>query len=309
MDAREFDVLVGIATAFKAIVSEMRSAVPVVRKLGNEVPIDDQLLIERKLVRPVHLADLFVSQMLAYSRAQPLVPTKLEMLPFLSDLAYVLLQTLDVRIKVVVNVDHSCPPCLADGDSLREALLNLVVNARDAMPEGGRLHLSAREATSADGLPAVAVSVTDNGVGMSADFAVRAVQPLVTTKVDQPLAGMGLAAVDGFARQSGGRLELACGNRRGVTATLLLPCFLAPSKVVASPEHLTGDGAADPEKIRLNDRQWETLLGIASGDGALAPIEAQLSGGRLRSRGLVVQADAGKILVTEKGMRRIGQGR
>lgn len=311
MDERELGVIVGIAAGFKAIISEMRSAIPVVRKLGDEAPISDQLLIERSLVRPVHLADLFVSQMQAYSQAQTLVPTKVELLPFLSDLAYVLLQTLDMRIQVVVNVDHTCPPCLVDGNALREALLNLAVNARDAMPDGGRLQLSARAVPPAasDGRSMVAVSVTDNGVGMSTDFAVQAVQPLVTTKVDQPLAGMGLAAVDGFARQSGGRLEMICAEGRGVTATLLLPCFPPPSQVISSLQHLTGDGLTEQEKIRLNDGQWETLLRIARGDGALVPLAAQASVGRLRSRGLVQQDDVGKLLVTEKGVLRIGQGR
>ena len=151
-------------------------------------------------------------------------------LPFLSDLAYRLLQTLDVRLRVFVNVGHDCPPCHVDGDALREALLNLVINARDAMPDGGRIQLSAMAAVAADGSPAVAVSVADSGAGMTADFAHRAVLPFVTTKTVDSQADIGLAATDGFAQQSGGCLTLSSREDGGVTATLILPQVTSEAK-------------------------------------------------------------------------------
>jgi signal transduction histidine kinase len=163
--------------------------------------------------------------MQAYAGVQPLTPARLETLPFLCDLAHLLRRVLDERVTVSVVVGHDCPSCYADGNALEEALMHLVVNACEAMPEGGRLLLCARADTVPDGRPAVAMSVSDNGVGMSPDFARRAVQPFVTTKSNRAEAGMGLAAADGFARQSGGHLTLFSQIGTGVTATLSLPQF------------------------------------------------------------------------------------
>lgn len=165
--------------------------------------------------------------MLAYAGAQSLVPATVELLPLLSDFAHRLKQTLDARILVFVNVGHDCPPCRADIHALQDALLNLVINSRDAMVEGGNLQLSAKAATAEDGSPAVAVTVADDGVGMTVEFCERAVWPFVTSKTSNPLAGLGLAATDGFARQSGGRLTISCWSGRGVTATLILPQAIA----------------------------------------------------------------------------------
>lgn len=229
MEMREIDVVVGAATAFKALTTRLGEVVSTVSQNGNGLPAADLQLLAQRLLRRVHQADLLTSQMLAYAGAQSLAPTKLELLPLLSDLAYSLLRTLDVRIQVFVDVGHDCPPCLADTHGLEDALLNLVANARDAMPEGGRIQLSAKAVVAADGSPAVAVAVSDNGVGMASDFAHRARLPFVTTKTNSPYAGMGLAATDGFARQSGGTLTLVCRPRGGVTATLILPQAL-PSR-------------------------------------------------------------------------------
>lgn len=171
----------------------------------------------------VHRGEQLARHMQAYAGTQQLSPTRLETLPLLCDLAHALRRVVDERINVSVVVGHDCPPCHADRDALEEALMNLVANACDAMPQGGRLLLSARADTSPDGRPAVAMSVSDNGRGMSPEFASQAVKPFVTTKSDRAQAGMGLAATDGFARQSGGRLALFAHVGSGVTATLSLP--------------------------------------------------------------------------------------
>jgi signal transduction histidine kinase len=120
-------------------------------------------------------------------------------------------------------VGHDCPACFVDAGALEDALLNLVANARDAMPEGGRLSLAAVGELAPDGSPAVALSVSDSGPGVVADFLQRAVQPFVTTKTQDPRSGMGLPATDGFARQSGGRLTLRSRLSGGTSVTLTLP--------------------------------------------------------------------------------------
>ncbi len=222
MEKREIDFVVAAATAFRALTIKLREVVSTVSQHDNGLPAADLQYFEQSLLRSIHPADLLTSQMLAYAGAQSLQPVELELLPFLSDLAHSLRQAIDERIQVFVDVGHDCPPCLADENGLRAAILNLIVNARDAMPEGGQIGLTAKAAV-AHGNPVVAVEVSDNGVGMAADLARRAVLPFVTTKTNSPCAGMGLAATDGFARQSGGTLTLTCWPRAGVTATLILP--------------------------------------------------------------------------------------
>lgn len=224
MDAQEFKVVVDAARAYEALTAQIREKVAAVQKAcdqGGQAAIQE--LLAKRLLQPVRMADLLAKQMLAYAEAQTLAPASVELLPFLSDLTHLLLRTLDRRLFVFVEVGHDCPPCRADAPALHEALMNLIINARDALPDGGRIRLSAMPATAMDGRPAVAVSVSDNGVGMTPEFARRAVQPFVTTKVNAPYAGMGLAATDGFARQSGGHLDISCRVGSGVTATLVLP--------------------------------------------------------------------------------------
>jgi len=208
------------ARALETVVQDLRSAVERVRQARRA--INDEF-VEVQLRSVVSGADRLAAQLLAYAAKQSLRPQRLELLPFLSEFASRLRQVLDQRIFVSVIVGRDCPACWVDAGALEEALLNLVVNARDAMPEGGRLWLMASADEAADGSPAVAVSVSDTGHGMPADFLKRAAQPFVTTKTHDPRSGLGLPATDGFARQSGGRLALRSLAGEGISATLTLP--------------------------------------------------------------------------------------
>src|SRR5664280_1372941 len=124
----------------------------------------------------------------------------------------------------LVEVERGCAACHADAQALDDALLHLIVNARDAMPDGGCLGLSAHEGGwLTDDSPAVALSVSDSSVGMTADVAERAALPFFTTKMNAPWAGMGLSAVHGFVRQSGGTMAVRSSPNAGTTVTLNLP--------------------------------------------------------------------------------------
>lgn len=168
-------------------------------------------------------ARLVVRRLLAYAGCQTLTPVALDVLAFLRNLSDALRWALDARIEMIVDVAPDCPRCHADGEALEEALLNLGANALDAMPEGGRLWLRARACELPDARPGVEISVSDSGVGMSIEAMRRAGQPFFTTKADRPLAGLGLAAANGFARASGGVLALQTSAAGGLTAALRLP--------------------------------------------------------------------------------------
>jgi len=186
-------------------------------------------------------ADL-TAKLLAFSRRQVLQPETIDLARMLPSLADLLRRTLDARIHIEVLVEADCPACLADPGQLEAALLNIAINARDAMPEGGTLAFHAQRCDMppvAEPLawqgPGVALSITDTGSGMSEAVQARAFEPFFTTKGAGRGTGLGLATVYGFAHQSQGAVALASRLGIGTTVTLYLPGPLqAPAETTAS---------------------------------------------------------------------------
>ena len=180
-----------------------------------------------------------VSQLMAVSRTQPLTPRPIDCGRFLASFTPMLTRTLPKDIDVVVHPGPSGACCLADPGQLTSALLNLCINARDAMPGGGRLTLSVA-ARSGD----VALCVEDEGEGMAPDVLARAFEPFFTTKPEGKGSGLGLAMVSGFAEQSGGGLEIESAPGQGTRARLILPrteaCAEAPRARRSAPAPAAG---------------------------------------------------------------------
>ncbi len=197
-------------------------------------------------------------KLLAFSRRQVLEPAALDSALMLRSLADMLRRTLDQRIRIEVDAPAGCPPVLADAAQLESALLNIAINARDAMPDGGLLWFACREvpARSPD-LPAelaeaeggvyVAIAVGDTGSGMSDEVKERAFEPFFTTKEAGRGTGLGLATVYGFAKQSRGAVTLDSGAGKGTTITLFLPGEAHAAGIEAEPENL----AALPQGLRV----------------------------------------------------------
>jgi signal transduction histidine kinase len=200
-----------VATAFGALFRDIE------RALAGDVGASEREAISAWIARGSRLAD----DLLAYAAAQPLAPEPLEPKPLLHALASDLRRVLDPCFEIVVRVADDCPACIADAAALRIALLALVANARDAMPEGGVVGLLAGTSLLADGTRAVELTVRDEGSGIASEVRATAVQPLVTTKAGRT-SGLGLAAVDGFALQSGGELQLT-SSAAGTACRLVLP--------------------------------------------------------------------------------------
>jgi len=178
----------------------------------------------------------------------------------------------------------------ADINQLEMALLNLVVNARDAMPDGGSITIAAQEHAAApgdaEGLPPgnyVALSVIDTGTGMDADTLSRAMEPFFTTKGVGKGTGLGLSMVHGLAEQSGGRLVLQSELGKGTSAALWLPVAEAPLDGVIEPaaaeeqtqsRPLTVLAVDDDELVLMNtvallEDVGHTVFEARSGDEAL----------------------------------------
>ncbi len=189
-------------------------------------------------------------RLLTVARRQSLRPEAIDLGAWLDDGAGELLtRTLRGDIRTELRVQPDLPPVQADPDELELAVLNLAVNARDAMPGGGTLTITAGPLvldglTDPDGLCGrfVRLSVADTGTGMSEAIQARVFEPFFTTKGVGQGTGLGLAQVYGFARQSGGGVRLRSRPGQGTTVSILLPVSDAAPR---APD-ATGDAAVAP---------------------------------------------------------------
>ena len=165
--------------------------------------------------------------MLTSSRAAAPAPTLLDLNAAAAGVVRTLAPLLGERIEVAQTLDSRLGRVRVNAGQLEQALVNLVLNARDAMPGGGRLTLETRnvdlEQTPMGPLRAAMIRVTDNGVGMDAATMSRAFEPYFTTKPPGRGTGLGLATVFAFVSQSGGHIEVASEVGQGTTFTMYLP--------------------------------------------------------------------------------------
>ncbi|QPF74128.1 PAS domain S-box protein [Roseateles sp. DAIF2] len=203
------------------------------------------------------------AKLLAFSRRQMLQPSRVDAGALLASLAGMLRRTLDQRIRIEESADADCPPLLADAGQLESALLNIAINARDAMPEGGRLRFRAWRCAQVPAalaaelepdlvsgrLPLVAIAVSDEGQGMPEAVRERAFEPFFTTKEAGRGTGLGLSTAYGFVKQSRGAITIDSAPGAGTTVTLYFPGGTADENEAAA----RGGGAdqAPPPGLRV----------------------------------------------------------
>ncbi|HEX8447919.1 MAG TPA: ATP-binding protein [Sphingomonas sp.] len=182
-------------------------------------------------------AKSLVSRLLAFSRRQSLSPRPVDLGDLLAGMSDLIAHSVPSAIQVSIDLDDGLPLVYADSSQLELAILNLIINARDAMPDGGQLRVTARPAAGEDvaGLPPgdyVSLRVIDTGTGMSETTLKRAIDPFFTTKPGDKGTGLGLSMVHGFAGQSGGVLRIASTLGRGTVMTIVLPHSREPAPAV-----------------------------------------------------------------------------
>ncbi len=239
------------------------------------------------------------NKLLTFSRRQVLQPSALDVNGLLHSLADMLRRTLDQRIAIDVAVAPQCPAVLADPGQLEAALLNIAINARDAMPHGGLLRFRAEvfaampvgmggdaDASKDPGLGFVAISISDSGVGMTEEVKERAFEPFFTTKGMARGTGLGLSTVYGFVKQSRGALHVDSAPGAGTTLTLYLPAqepvAAEPGKPVAAqaiPADLSVLLVEDDAEVRAVIRRFLGAFACrvteaASGEQALLALSA-----------------------------------
>jgi two-component system NtrC family sensor kinase len=182
-------------------------------------------------LRTVERGERLTEQLLAFARRQPLAKATIDLNAQLRRMTELLVRTVGSAIVINTNLAPDLWPVDADATQLELAVINLAINARDAMPAGGKLGIRTFNlATRREAMPEqpavadfVSLEVSDTGQGMPPEVASRAFEPFFTTKEAGKGTGLGLSMVYGFARQSGGSASIRSDVDRGTTVTLLLP--------------------------------------------------------------------------------------
>jgi PAS domain S-box-containing protein len=239
------------------------------------------------------------SRLLAFGRRQPLAPKPIDLNVLVVGMIDLLRRTLGTPVRIETRLAADLPITLADFGQVENALLNLAINARDAMPDGGSLLVETgwREigpgdaATRADIAPGlyVMLAVTDTGGGMSPEIQQRAFEPFFTTKPAGVGSGLGLSMVYGFVKQSGGHIELSSDPGHGTTVRIYLPARSASAE------------ASEPRTAAPVARSMRVARVLVVEDDARV---RRISVRRLKQLGYaIIEADSGSaaLLVLDRG--------
>lgn len=241
----------GIAHDFNNMLAVIISAMNLAQRKLKRGEHDLEKLIEAATDAASRAAKL-TSRLLAFSRQQPLAPQVVDTNRLVTGMSDLLRRALGEGIRIETVLAGGLWKTHADPSQIENAILNLAVNARDAMSEDGKLTIETANshlddgyaATHADVIPGqyVMIAVSDTGEGMSADVMARAFEPFFTTKPVNKGTGLGLSQVFGFVKQSGGHVKIYSERDQGTTVRIYLPRFFGPEEPAIPAER--GDSTA-----------------------------------------------------------------
>jgi len=234
----------GLAHDLNNFLQTMSTGLQVLDRLVKE---DNGRRVIEASMRALDKAATLVRQMLAFGRMQPLKPQPIDLHDFVLRCEDLMGRAVGGKVRLTADIEPGLPPLMADPTQFELALLNLVFNARDAMPDGGTVMIRGRmaSATQASALPPgryLAVDVVDTGGGMDAEVLQRVFEPYFTTKAVGVGSGLGLPQVRAFAVHSGGAATISSERGVGTTVSLLLP-------VSADPVRARDAAAAPPAEF------------------------------------------------------------
>ncbi|KAA2212076.1 response regulator [Teichococcus oryzae] len=292
---------------------------------ASDLPHPRQSRMISNAVAAAERGSALTKRLLSFSRKRQLQPRPSDVNRLVTEMEDLLLRSLGDHVVLHQQLDPGLHAAMADPEQLGLALLNLCINSRDAMPEGGRITLTTRNLTLAQDelpdLPAgdyVAVAVADTGTGMPPEVVSQAFEPFFTTKEVGRGTGLGLSMVYGLTRQSGGTTIIRSREGEGTTVEMLLPRALAPAEATP-PMREPARQPARPLQILVVDDDADvrgitvTILGelghqsLAAPDAqsALALLEAQ-PGIDLMITDVMMPGMDGRKLADHARMRRPG---
>ena len=282
--AHDFNNLLGVILNYSAFVAE--ALAPAAGPSRWDAILDDVDQVQKAARRAADLTH----QLLAFARREVIQPRVLNLNEVVASVQQLLVRTLGEHVELTIALDGDLRPVLADPGQIEQVLVNLAVNARDAMPSGGRLTIETRN-TQVDGAYAggrpslvpgwyVGLKVSDTGTGMPQEVIDRAFEPFFTTKPKGQGTGLGLATAYGIITQARGALRIYSEPGLGTTVNVLLPTTEQASEEetpLAEPAPGTGqtvlvvedEGALRQVTRRLLSRNGYQVLAAAGGQAAL----------------------------------------
>lgn len=283
----------GVAHDFNNLLTAILSSLELVRK---HLPDDPKItrLIDNA-VQGAQRGATLTQRLLAYARRQPLKVQAVDVPQLIDGMVSLIIPSLGPTVRIETSFSGAPLAAITDPSQLETALLNLCVNSRDAMPNGGVITIAVHGEMLAEGNeqglnpgPYLCLSVSDQGEGMDADTLAKAAEPFFTTKGIGKGSGLGLPMVHGLAAQSGGKLILKSEKGSGTTAELWLPAAEAPAAQEFVPQsseehtanrHLNILAVDDDALVLMNTAMMLEDLGhsvheVTNGKAALAVLES-----------------------------------
>jgi PAS domain S-box-containing protein len=245
----------GIAHDFNNLLMAVLGSLEILKKRMPEQP--ELMPLVENAIQGAQRGAALTQRMLAFSRRQELAVKTIEIAALMDGMADMLQRSLGPLTMLEIDVLPGVPTIATDPNQLETAILNLIVNARDAMPRGGKITVRAQERTVGERggiLPPGAylcLSVIDGGEGMDEETLEQATTPFFTTKGVGKGTGLGLPMVQGLAAQSGGRLLLKSRLGEGTVAELWFPAVLAQDDAPVEPRETAADHPGLPRSLRI----------------------------------------------------------
>jgi PAS domain S-box-containing protein len=304
----------GIAHDFNNLLAIILGSLELLQLRNAMGRLDDNQKFIDAAQKAATRAAALTRRLLAFSRKQPLRPAPVRINRLVADMTELIRNSVGTNVRVKLALDDDDWPTLVDAGQLENSLLNLCINARDAMPDGGSLtittgsHTFDERAASQFGLAAgdyVSARVMDDGLGMPPEVVARAFEPFFTTKRSGQGSGLGLSMVYGFVKQSGGHVDLASEVGAGTSICLYLPRYLgavdeANATTSRSSEVLPSSAMKGQTILVVDDEDLIRMLIIESlkdwGYAALSAVDGESAIEILRSE------DPVDLLITDVGL-------
>jgi signal transduction histidine kinase/ActR/RegA family two-component response regulator len=270
----------GVAHDFNNLLTVIMGNLDTIRRqLAAAANPGDAMTLVAKMTKPLESASQgarsaaqLTQRLLAFSRRQALEPSRIDANRLVSGMLDMLKRSLGADISIETVLGAGLWPTFADPNQLESALLNLALNAKDAMPNGGCLTVETantyldeayvRRFGDVDAGQYVVLCVTDTGTGISKDVLDRVVEPFFTTKPAGEGSGLGLAMVHGFVKQSGGHMRIYSEEGQGTTVKIYLPRLTNVEEVSATPAGKPAEVTPVPRA-----RKGETILVVEDNEG------------------------------------------
>jgi signal transduction histidine kinase/ActR/RegA family two-component response regulator len=263
----------GIAHDFNNLLMALSSGVYL---LGQPMDAGRRRKVMDGVRQAIERGTTLTRQLLAFSRRRPLAPQVVDLRAQLLNMEEMLHRSLRGDIDVAMSFDEDLWPVELDPSELQLAILNVCVNARDAMPEGGTIRITVRNGAGVEGgagRDAVMLSIADEGTGMSEEARLHAFEPFFTTKEVGRGSGLGLAQVYGFAAQSKGRVSIDSELGRGTTVAFVFPRSVKAGAPKEAPRE--ADDAVEDTGVRRRLEQRGHVL-LVEDDTTVAALTTQM---------------------------------